>query len=134
MRPPLKRISSLRACPMHMVMAPSTCWRAPSGLTTRPTSTASRKRSVLTFPVVLSTATWATATTRPWRQAPHLWLRTTDYGDDKDRVMRKSDGTYTYFVPDVAYHLAKFERGFHQAINIQGADHHGTIARVRAGL
>jgi arginyl-tRNA synthetase len=63
-----------------------------------------------------------------------LWLRTTDYGDDKDRVMRKSDGTYTYFVPDVAYHLAKFERGFHHAINIQGTDHHGTIARVRAGL
>ena len=63
-----------------------------------------------------------------------LWLRTTDYGDDKDRVMRKSDGTYTYFVPDVAYHLAKFERGFRQAINIQGTDHHGTIARVRAGL
>ncbi len=63
-----------------------------------------------------------------------LWLRTTDYGDDKDRVMRKSDGSYTYFVPDVAYHLAKFERGFHKAINIQGTDHHGTIARVRAGL
>jgi arginyl-tRNA synthetase len=63
-----------------------------------------------------------------------LWLRSTDFGDDKDRVMRKSDGTYTYFVPDVAYHLAKFERGFHQAINIQGTDHHGTIARVRAGL
>jgi len=63
-----------------------------------------------------------------------LWLRTTDYGDDKDRVMRKSDGSYTYFVPDVAYHLAKFERGFRQAINIQGTDHHGTIARVRAGL
>ncbi|MEO8310293.1 MAG: arginine--tRNA ligase [Caldimonas sp.] len=63
-----------------------------------------------------------------------LWLRTTDYGDDKDRVMRKSDGTFTYFVPDVAYHLAKFERGFTTAINIQGTDHHGTIARVRAGL
>ena len=63
-----------------------------------------------------------------------LWLRTTEYGDDKDRVMRKSDGTYTYFVPDVAYHLAKFERGFTSAINIQGTDHHGTIARVRAGL
>ena len=63
-----------------------------------------------------------------------LWLRTTDYGDDKDRVMRKSDGSYTYFVPDVAYHLAKFERGFSQAINMQGTDHHGTIARVRAGL
>ncbi|MEO7114857.1 MAG: arginine--tRNA ligase [Caldimonas sp.] len=63
-----------------------------------------------------------------------LWLRTTEFGDDKDRVMRKSDGTYTYFVPDVAYHLAKFERGFTKAINIQGTDHHGTIARVRAGL
>ncbi len=63
-----------------------------------------------------------------------LWLKSTDYGDDKDRVMRKSDGTYTYFVPDVAYHLAKWERGFGRAINIQGMDHHGTIARVRAGL
>ena len=63
-----------------------------------------------------------------------LWLRSTDYGDDKDRVMRKSDGSYTYFVPDVAYHVAKFERGFTKAINIQGGDHHGTIARVRAGL
>ena len=63
-----------------------------------------------------------------------LWLRSTDYGDDKDRVMKKSDGTYTYFVPDVAYHLAKWERGYSRAINIQGMDHHGTIARVRAGL
>jgi arginyl-tRNA synthetase len=63
-----------------------------------------------------------------------LWLRTTEYGDDKDRVMRKSDGTYTYFVPDVAYHIEKFKRGFTQAINVQGSDHHGTIARVRAGL
>jgi arginyl-tRNA synthetase len=73
-----------------------------------------------------------------------LWLRSTDYGDDKDRVMRKSapDGTdasagaggYTYFVPDVAYHIHKFERGFHKVINVQGSDHHGTIARVRAGL
>ncbi len=63
-----------------------------------------------------------------------LWLRSTDYGDDKDRVMRKSDGSYTYFVPDVAYHLAKWERGFTRAVNIQGTDHHGTIARVRAGL
>jgi arginyl-tRNA synthetase len=63
-----------------------------------------------------------------------LWLRTTDYGDDKDRVMRKSDATYTYFVPDVAYHVHKFERGFHKAINIQGGDHHGTVARVRAGV
>ncbi len=63
-----------------------------------------------------------------------LWLRSTDYGDDKDRVMRKSDGGYTYFVPDVAYHIAKWERGFQQCVNIQGSDHHGTIARVRAGL
>jgi arginyl-tRNA synthetase len=63
-----------------------------------------------------------------------LWLRSTEFGDDKDRVMRKSDGTYTYFVPDVAYHVTKWERGFAKAINIQGSDHHGTIARVRAGL
>ena len=63
-----------------------------------------------------------------------LWLRTTAYGDDKDRVMRKSDGTYTYFVPDVAYHVSKWERGFRQAINVQGADHHSTVTRVRAGL
>ena len=63
-----------------------------------------------------------------------LWLKTTDYGDDKDRVMRKSDGGYTYFVPDVAYHVTKWERGFAKAINVQGSDHHGTVARVRAGL
>ena len=63
-----------------------------------------------------------------------LWLKSTDYGDDKDRVMKKSDGSYTYFVPDVAYHIAKWERGYDKAINIQGTDHHGTIARVRAGL
>ncbi len=63
-----------------------------------------------------------------------LWLRSTDYGDDKDRVMRKGDGSYTYFVPDVAYHIAKWERGFEKVVNIQGTDHHGTIARVRAGL
>jgi arginyl-tRNA synthetase len=63
-----------------------------------------------------------------------LWLRTTQYGDDKDRVMRKSDGSYTYFVPDVAYHVTKWERGFRQAINVQGADHHSTVTRVRAGL
>jgi len=65
-----------------------------------------------------------------------LWLRTTALGegDDKDRVMRKSDGSYTYFVPDVAYHVTKWERGYRRAINIQGSDHHGTIARVRAGL
>jgi arginyl-tRNA synthetase len=63
-----------------------------------------------------------------------LWLRTTEYGDDKDRVMRKRDGTYTYFVPDVAYHVTKWERGYTRAINVQGADHHGTTTRVRAGL
>ncbi|HUQ28839.1 MAG TPA: arginine--tRNA ligase [Usitatibacter sp.] len=63
-----------------------------------------------------------------------LWLRTTDFGDDKDRVMRKSDGTYTYFVPDVAYHLAKYRRGFKHAVNVQGSDHHSTVTRVRAGL
>ncbi|MEY2733272.1 MAG: arginyl-tRNA synthetase, partial [Gemmatimonadota bacterium] len=63
-----------------------------------------------------------------------LYLRTTAFGDDKDRVMRKRDGTFTYFVPDVAYHVTKFERGFTRAINVQGADHHGTTARVRAGL
>jgi arginyl-tRNA synthetase len=63
-----------------------------------------------------------------------LWLATVPFGDDKDRVMRKSDGTYTYFVPDVAYHVTKFERGFARALNVQGTDHHGTIARVRAGL
>jgi arginyl-tRNA synthetase len=71
---------------------------------------------------------------RTYEQEGALWLRTTDFGDDKDRVMRKSDGGYTYFVPDVAYHVTKFERGFRKAINIQGADHHGTVARVRAGL
>ncbi len=62
------------------------------------------------------------------------WLRTTEFGDDKDRVMLRADGTPTYFLPDVAYHLSKWERGFHRAINVQGSDHHGTVARVRAGL
>ncbi|MBJ7502554.1 MAG: arginine--tRNA ligase [Polynucleobacter sp.] len=63
-----------------------------------------------------------------------LWLKTTANGDDKDRVMRKSDGSFTYFVPDVAYHASKWQRGYQQVINIQGSDHHGTIMRVRAGL
>ena len=63
-----------------------------------------------------------------------LWLRTTDYGDDKDRVARKSDGGYTYFVPDVAYHVTKWQRGFRKVINVQGTDHHSTVTRVRAGL
>jgi arginyl-tRNA synthetase len=80
-------------------------------------------------------------TVRMLRDAGHtfeeggaMWLRTTDYGDDKDRVMRKSDGTYTYFVPDVAYHVTKWQRGYRHAINVQGADHHSTVVRVRAGL
>ncbi len=71
---------------------------------------------------------------KTYEQDGALWLKSTDYGDDKDRVMRKQDGTYTYFVPDVAYHIAKWERGFTKVVNIQGTDHHGTIARVRAGL
>ncbi|MFO1245942.1 MAG: arginine--tRNA ligase [Ramlibacter sp.] len=71
---------------------------------------------------------------KTYEQDGALWLRSTDYGDDKDRVMRKGDGSYTYFVPDVAYHITKWERGFQKVVNIQGTDHHGTIARVRAGL
>ena len=80
---------------------------------------------------------------KTYEQDGALWLRSTDYGDDKDRVMRKSpapgasadgEAQYTYFVPDVAYHISKFQRGYTKAINIQGGDHHGTIARVRAGL
>jgi arginyl-tRNA synthetase len=81
---------------------------------------------------------------KTYEEGGALWLRSTDYGDDKDRVMRKSatvdaqgrevQGSYTYFVPDVAYHIHKWERGFAQVINVQGSDHHGTIARVRAGL
>jgi arginyl-tRNA synthetase len=63
-----------------------------------------------------------------------LWLRTTGYGDDKDRVVRKSDGSYTYFVPDVAYHVTKWERGYAKVITVQGTDHHSTVTRVRAGL
>jgi arginyl-tRNA synthetase len=69
-----------------------------------------------------------------YEQDGALWLRTTAFGDDKDRVMRKADGSYTYFVPDVAYHLDKWQRGFQRVINEQGADHHSTITRVRAGL
>jgi arginyl-tRNA synthetase len=71
---------------------------------------------------------------KTYEQDGALWLKSTDYGDDKDRVMRKGDGGYTYFVPDVAYHITKWERGFTKVVNIQGTDHHGTIARVRAGL
>jgi arginyl-tRNA synthetase len=71
---------------------------------------------------------------KTYEQDGALWLKSTEYGDDKDRVMRKGDGSYTYFVPDVAYHITKWERGFTKVVNIQGTDHHVTIARVRAGL
>lgn len=74
------------------------------------------------------------ASGKTFEEGGALWLKSTDFGDDKDRVMRKSEGGYTYFVPDVAYHIAKYRRGFGKVINIQGSDHHGTIARVRAGL
>jgi arginyl-tRNA synthetase len=79
------------------------------------------------------------ASGKTFEEGGALWLRSTEYGDDKDRVMRKSgapgaSAQYTYFVPDVAYHVNKFERGYTQAVNIQGTDHHGTIARVRAGI
>ncbi|WP_374012546.1 arginine--tRNA ligase [Pseudoxanthomonas koreensis] len=75
-----------------------------------------------------------TANGHTYEEGGALWLRTTTFGDDKDRVMRKSDGTYTYFVPDVAYHLSKWQRGYERAITELGADHHGSLARVRAGL
>lgn len=71
---------------------------------------------------------------KTYEQDGALWFKSTDYGDDKDRVMRKREGGFTYFVPDIAYHINKFERGYTQCINIQGTDHHGTIARVRGGL
>jgi len=88
---------------------------------------------------VEATVSRLVAAGKTYEQDGALWLRSTDYGDDKDRVMRKSLSTgdesqYTYFVPDVAYHINKFSRGYTKAINIQGGDHHGTIARVRAGL
>jgi len=90
--------------------------------------------SLYTTGAVEKTVAGLVAAGKTFEQDGALWLRTTEYGDDKDRVMRKSDGTYTYFVPDVAYHLNKFARGYTKAINLQGTDHHGTIARVRAGL
>ena len=83
---------------------------------------------------VAATVAALTAAGKTFEDAGALWLRSTDYGDDKDRVMRKSDGSFTYFVPDVAYHISKWQRGFGKVINVQGSDHHGTIARVRAGL
>jgi arginyl-tRNA synthetase len=90
--------------------------------------------SLYTDSKVDSTVGALVASGKTYEKDGALWLRTTEYGDDKDRVMRKSDGTFTYFVPDVAYHITKWQRGFRVAINVQGTDHHGTIARVRAGL
>ena len=90
--------------------------------------------SLYTSGRVESTVNKLIAAGKTYEQDGALWLKSTDYGDDKDRVMRKGDGSFTYFVPDVAYHIAKWERGFTKVINIQGTDHHGTIARVRAGL
>ncbi len=90
--------------------------------------------SLYTSGRVQATVDKLVAAGKTFEEGGALWLRSTDYGDDKDRVMRKSDGSYTYFVPDVAYHINKFERGFTKVINVQGTDHHGTIARVRAGL
>ncbi len=69
-----------------------------------------------------------------YRSEGAAWLRTSRFGDQKDRVMVKGDGSPTYFLPDVAYHMTKWERGFHDVINVQGADHHSTVDRVRAGL
>ena len=88
--------------------------------------------SLYTSGRVEATVNKLVANGKTYEQDGALWLKSTDYGDDKDRVMRKGDGTYT--VPDVAYHIAKWERGFTKVVNIQGTDHHGTIARVRAGL
>ena len=90
--------------------------------------------SLYTSGRVEATVNKLVANGKTYEQDGALWLKSTDYGDDKDRVMRKQDGTFTYFVPDVAYHIAKWERGFTKVVNIQGTDHHGTIARVRAGL
>ncbi len=83
---------------------------------------------------VAATVEQLTERGRTYERDGALWLRTTDFGDDKDRVMRKSDGHYTYFLPDVAYHVNKWQRGFARVVNVHGADHHSTINRVRAGL
>ena len=94
----------------------------------------SLESSLYTDGKVAATVDKLIASGHTYEQDGALWLRTTDFGDDKDRVMRKSEGGYTYFVPDVAYHLDKWQRGFIKVINEQGADHHSTITRVRAGL
>ena len=90
--------------------------------------------SLYTDGMVEDTVRLLVASGKTYEHEGALWLRTTDFGDDKDRVMRKSDGTYTYFLPDVAYHVTKWKRGFRRAIDVQGADHHSTVTRVRAGL
>ena len=90
--------------------------------------------SLYTDGMVEETVRLLIASGRTYEHDGALWLRTTDFGDDKDRVMRKRDGTYTYFLPDVAYHVTKWKRGFRRAIDVQGADHHSTVTRVRAGL
>jgi arginyl-tRNA synthetase len=90
--------------------------------------------SLYTEGMVEDTVKLLIASGKTYEHEGALWLRTTDFGDDKDRVMRKSDGTYTYFLPDVAYHVTKWKRGFRRAIDVQGADHHSTVTRVRAGL
>ena len=90
--------------------------------------------SLYTDGMVDETVSQLVASGKTYEHDGALWLRTTDYGDDKDRVMRKRDGTHTYFVPDVAYHTTKWKRGFRRAIDVQGADHHSTVTRVRAGL
>ncbi len=90
--------------------------------------------SLYTEGMVDDTVRLLVASGKTYEHEGALWLRTTEFGDDKDRVMRKSDGTYTYFLPDVAYHITKWKRGFRRAIDVQGADHHSTVTRVRAGL
>ena len=90
--------------------------------------------SLYTDGLVEKTVEHLVKTGHTYEQDGALWLKSTDYGDDKDRVMRKSDGTYTYFVPDIAYHVSKWQRGFTRAITELGADHHGSLARMHAGL
>jgi arginyl-tRNA synthetase len=90
--------------------------------------------SIYTDGLVEKTVNALVANGKTYEEGGALWLRTTDYGDDKDRVMRKSDGSFTYFVPDIAYHVTKFQRGYTRAITELGADHHGSLARVKAGL
>ena len=90
--------------------------------------------SLYTDGMVDETVALLVASGKTYEHDGALWLRTTDFGDDKDRVMRKRDGTFTYFLPDVAYHVTKWKRGYRRAIDVQGADHHSTVTRVRAGL